>query len=44
MRYVYSGFAAVGMVNVVIFIYIVEAFREDAQKEPTPIVGKFKLK
>ncbi|OQR92312.1 hypothetical protein ACHHYP_03820 [Achlya hypogyna] len=43
-RTMWSGFGAIAMVNVVIFVYILEAFREDAatEKEPVPAVGKFK--
>ncbi|KDO22580.1 hypothetical protein SPRG_12560 [Saprolegnia parasitica CBS 223.65] len=44
-RTMWSGFGAIGMVNVVIFVYILEAFREDAaasSKETVPAVGKFK--
>ncbi|ETV82775.1 hypothetical protein H257_04570 [Aphanomyces astaci] len=44
----WSGFGAIGVVNVVIFVYIVEAFREDAAATkldaatPPVVIGKFK--
>ncbi|KAF0682632.1 Aste57867_25269 [Aphanomyces stellatus] len=39
----WSGFGAIGVVNVVIFVYILEAFREDAQGDTTAVpVGKLK--
>ncbi|OQS03947.1 hypothetical protein THRCLA_21022 [Thraustotheca clavata] len=44
-RTMWSGFGAIGMVNIVIFVYIAEAFREDAadaKENKAPIVGKFK--
>ncbi|KAH9129957.1 hypothetical protein LEN26_000113 [Aphanomyces euteiches] len=43
-RTMWSGFGAIGVVNLVILVYIIEAFREDAQNAtPTvPVVGKFK--
>ncbi|ETW00957.1 hypothetical protein H310_06605 [Aphanomyces invadans] len=43
----WSGFGAIGVVNVVIVAYIIEAFREDAAAAkdnavPSPVVGKVK--